>query len=318
MEHLRVPHQNDDWIYTNFYNNMDACSNFLYAYTHLQRPSCPIHGLSCIAAPIHTENQKTRYGRKGANVFWKCPSCSKGHAMTNGSYLSGLQKLQWFKVIKMFYKFYQGRTAFEASQDDALSYDMCRLWYDWIRRCISHYMQNYYYPNFVFDSRNPTEWGESSFAGKQKHRRGRLVGVLIWVLGGVQRRTKLIVMNVVDDRTGSTLIPMIYRHCPPGAMLITDEWAGYNALSMLGFQHWSVNHSYTFLDPLTGLHSNTIENMFGCCKHDLRKYKGLHAPQLQQQLDAWCFKHNMENAGKNYWEQLLMVCGATQQFVRVR
>ena len=109
-----------------------------------------------------------------------------------------------------------------------------------MKSCISYYMQNYYHPNFVSDSRNP-EWDESSFAGKQKHRRGRIVRVPIWVLGGVQRGTKLIVMNVVDDRTASTLIPMIYRHCTPGATMITDAWAGYNALSMLGFQYIQVH-----------------------------------------------------------------------------
>ena len=140
MEHLRVAKPNDDWIYSSFYNNIEACTKFLYAYNHLQRPMCPIHDLGCVTAPIQTTNQRTRYGKKGANTFWKCPRCSKGYAITNGSYLSGLKKLQLFKVIKIFYKFFQGRTAEEASQDDALSYDMCRIWYDWIRRCISYYM----------------------------------------------------------------------------------------------------------------------------------------------------------------------------------
>ena len=303
MENLRVSRPSDDWIYSTLHNIIVACTNFLYAYNHLRRPICPTHNLGCVSVPIRTANQREKYGKKGANIFWKCTTCSKSYAITNGSYLSGLKRLQLFKVIKLFYKFYQGRTALEASQDDDLTYDMCKIWYDWIWRCISHYMLKYYYPNFVFDSSEPIEWDESCFAGKQKFNRGRIVKEPIWVLAGVQRQTKFVVMNVVNDRTGATLIPMIYRHCLPDSMIITDAWAGYNALRMIGFQHWMVNHTYIFLDPLSGLHTNTIENTFGCCKHDLRKYKGLRGAQLQQYLDAWCFKRNMERAGKSYWEQ---------------
>ena len=29
--------------------------------------------------------------------------------------------------------------------------------------------------------------------------------------------------------------------------------------SELGLEYWQVNHSHTFVDPLTGAHTNTIE-----------------------------------------------------------
>ena len=314
MQNLRVAKPSDDWIYRSFYHNINACTNFLFAYNHLRRPKCPIHDTECAAVPIETANQRRKYGKKGVTVSWKCPTCSWRVAITNGSYLSG-KRLPLFKVIKLLYKFYQERTALQASNDDELSYDMCVVFFRWVRRCISHYMQHYFYPNFQFDLSHPIEVDECCFAGKRKHNRGRIVRHPIWVLGAVQRCTRLTLMQVVDDRTDPTLIPIIHRHCRPNAIIITDAWAAYNGLSILGFQHWSVNHTYTFRDPLTGWHSNTIENTFGVCKFDIRRHKGIPASELQSHLDAWCFKRNTEAMDQNYWEQLLMVVGAMQSFV---
>ena len=180
----------DDFVYANFFNNTPACVRFLYAFNILRRPSCPSHNCPCVSVEITTANQRVRYVKKGSDVFWKCQQCSWSKAITYGSALHGLKKLTLFKCIKLIYKFYQGRTAQEASEDDGLDYQMCREWYDWFRRCISHYMQNYYYPQFEFDDTQPIEWDESSFAGKQKHHRGRIVRDPVWVLGGGSKNVK--------------------------------------------------------------------------------------------------------------------------------
>ena len=317
MQALRPLRPTDDWIYSSFFNNSSNCVTLLYAFNHLRRPTCPTHNLQCICAPISTYNQRQRWGKKGYDCYWKCVTCSWGVGIANGSYVHALKRLSVFKVIKLIYKFYQQRTAEQACKDDGLNYELCRKWFDWFRRCISHYMQNYYYPNFVFDMTHPTEWDESSFAAKPKHNRGRRREP-IWVEGGVQRNTNLVMLQVVNARDGGTLVPIIHRHCHRGAIIVTDAWGGYNDLSLHGFNHWSVNHSVTFSDPLTGWHSNTIECTFGLCKLDLKKYKGLPESHLQRYLDAWCFKRNCEKSGRNYWEELLMVIGAMQAHVRIQ
>ena len=242
MANFRGTRPNDDWIYSTFYNDTPACFRFFYAFNHLRRPRCPEHDVESVCVPIETQNQGVRYGSKGSDVFWKCPHCRWARTITNGSYLFGLKSLQIFKVIKLLYKFYQGRTVEEASVEDGLNYELCRKWFDWFRRCISHYMQNYYYPNFQFDLSNPTEWDESSFAAKQKHGRGP-VKAPVWVLGGVQRVTNLCTLQVVDRRNDATLIPIIHRHSVMGATIVTDAWSAYDSLNRYGYDHWSVNHS---------------------------------------------------------------------------
>ena len=71
----------------------------------------------------------------------------------------------------------------------------------------------------------------------------------------------------------------------------------------------------SFADPMTGWHSNTIESLFGLCKLDLKKHKGIPESHLQRHLDAWCFKRNCNKSGQNYWEQLLLVIGAMSSIV---
>ncbi len=53
----------------------------------------------------------------------------------------------------------------------------------------------------------------------------------------------------------------------------------------------------------------------GICKLDLKKHRGIQQHQLQRYIDCWCFARNCERSGKNYWDELLMVVGAMQQFV---
>lgn len=110
------------------------------------------------------------------------------------------------------------------------------------------------------------EIDESKF-GKRKYNRGhRVEGV--WVVGGVERTEKrAMFVEVVSDRTAETLLDIIMRRVHPGSVVHTDLWKGYLGIeSLLGLDHYTVNHSKCYVDPISGCHTNTIEGTWNGIK----------------------------------------------------
>ena len=69
------------------------------------------------------------------------------------------------------------------------------------------------------------------------------------------------VMTIVSRRDAATLLPIIQRHVWPGTIIHSDEWAAYRQVQQLTpvMQHRTVNHSITFVDPITGVHTQHVE-----------------------------------------------------------
>lgn len=113
-----------------------------------------------------------------------------------------------------------------------------------------------------------------------------------------------------NDRSSATLLPLIMQNALPGTTILTDQWRSYNQLSNLGYVHNAVNHSLFFRDPVTGVHTNTIEGMWAHAKTKFRKLHTVH--QLH------CMNHtyqnlyggvNFLNGNLNIWSlRLLRLC----------
>jgi transposase-like protein len=110
------------------------------------------------------------------------------------------------------------------------------------------------------------EIDESKF-GKRKYHRGHMVEGS-WVFGGIERTPeKRIFLVTVPDRSAETLLNVLKEHIHPGSIIYSDMWKSYNGINeILGLQHSTVNHSFNFKDPDTGVHTNTVEGLWNGIK----------------------------------------------------
>lgn len=103
--------------------------------------------------------------------------------------------------------------------------------------------------------------------GKRKYDRGHPVEG-VWVLGGVEKTPERRVFLIpVPDRSAETLLNILSRHVEPGTIIMTDLRRGYFGLAeRLGLEHRTVNHSETFVNPVDGTCTNTIEGTWNGLK----------------------------------------------------
>jgi transposase-like protein len=96
--------------------------------------------------------------------------------------------------------------------------------------------------------------------GKRKYNRGHRVDG-VWVVAGVEiTNARKIFLEKVPDRKAETILDVIYRHVAPGSIIHTDMFKSYSQIpTVLGFEHYTVNHSQTFINRETGVNTNTIE-----------------------------------------------------------
>lgn len=109
------------------------------------------------------------------------------------------------------------------------------------------------------------EIDESKF-GKRKNHRGHTVDG-VWVLGMVERTVdRKLILIPIDKRDKETLHRLINLFVKKESIIYTDKWRGYLGIETDGYKHKTVNHSLHFKDPITGVHTNTIEGTWGALK----------------------------------------------------
>jgi hypothetical protein len=96
----------------------------------------------------------------------------------------------------------------------------------------------------------------------------------IWVVGGIERKDDTIPRIFAcstEDRTKETLTQIIKNNVKKGSIIFTDCWKGYSdeELKNNGFLHDTVNHCYYFVDPVTFVHTNTIEGLWSGIKRNI-------------------------------------------------
>lgn len=136
---------------------------------------------------------------------------------------------------------------------------------------------------------NIVEIDESLFGKKRKFHRGT-GNQKYWVFGITERGTRNSVLQMVDKRDRSTLLPIIKRFVKPGSTIYSDKWAAYDTLSQEGYNHLSVNHSVEFKSA-EGCCTNAIEGLWGLAKLRIKKMKGIPPSKIPMYLDEFMYRY---------------------------
>jgi transposase-like protein len=136
------------------------------------------------------------------------------------------------------------------------------------------------------------EIDEAKF-GRRKYNRGRWIEGQ-WVFGGFERGSKRCFLVPVPSRTSETLLAAIKKWIAPGSTVVSDCWRAYNCLSTEGFVHLTVNHSYNFVDPNTGAHTQNIERTWREVRGQIPRF-GRRREHFVGYLAEFLFKRKFPN-----------------------
>ncbi len=143
----------------------------------------------------------------------------------------------------------------------------------------------------AFDS--PVEIDESYFGGRRKGKWGRGAAGKVAVFG-ILRRGGRVFAQMIADCGQATLVPIIRRKVAPASVVYSDSWAGYDTLSVEGYEHERVNHDEELVAD-GGRHINGIENFWSQAKRHLRKFNGVPKESFPLFLQECVWRFNTGN-----------------------
>jgi hypothetical protein len=149
---------------------------------------------------------------------------------------------------------------------------------------------------------------DECLTARRKYNRGHVVHGC-WILGDVERtEARKVFMVRLPDRTAATLIPILAARILPGSTVYSDLWKAYACLSTkTGLIHDTVNHSLNFKDPVTGVHTNTIEATWSAFKRGIKPRRRT-ADMIDEEIEVFIWRR--KNAS-NLWNALLDAVSCT-------
>ena len=114
-------------------------------------------------------------------------------------------------------------------------------------------------------------------------------------------------MQIVQNRTAATLLPLIQAHVLPGTTVYSDEWSAYRRVQSLPNvqSYQTVNHSLHFVDPTTGVHTQNVESYWARVKLRFKRMKGVDARQLPSYLDEFMWRERYGTTAQQALDKIL-------------
>ena len=199
---------------------------------------------------------------------WSCPG-GQHHLSVRARSILYNGNITFINFLHLLWIFVNGTSVAGAARILDMNEKTVRSFYKAIRQCMVEDLLENGATRKIGGRGHIVEIDESKF-GKRKYHRGRRV-IGKWIVGGYCRTTgECFLVECTDNkRNHHTLLRLIKQHVAPETIILTDKWKGYNALRH--HPHLVVNHSRGFVDPVTGVHTNTCEGMwFHAKRHMLR------------------------------------------------
>lgn len=192
----------------------------------------------------------------------------------------------WFHIIFMFACSKNGVSAKEIERQTGVTYKCAWRLGHQVRKLMDEGQ---------ISLQGIVEIDESLYGGRARGgKRGWGAGKKTCVFGMIERGGKVIT-TTVKGRAKEILLPIIGSSIIAGATVFTDEYKGYKDLSVLGYDHATVNHSkyqwakdQVCTNSIEGFWSNLKKSLAGTHTHVSAKY-------LQSYLNEFNFRHNNRN-----------------------
>ena len=226
--------------------------------------------------------------------IFQCRLCYRHYSIRNGSFWSK-SKLKLTMLLAIVYFFSQDIPVTQCVKllIGNVTKKSVIQWYNYCRDVTSTFFAR----NRIIFDQVVVHCDESFIGGKRKYNRGRVPNVQPrWVFGIIDNVNHKCFIQFVAKRDINTIIPIITRHVRPGCTINTDGAKIYKHLDYMNYTHNSVNHKDNYVDPVTGHHSNWVENLWSNLKIKLKSIRGSQGNMLDGH-DEYMYWYNRKSEG---------------------
>lgn len=262
--------------------DQEACVEHMEKVRWGHSPSCPF----CGGVAVARKSEGSRVGR------WNCHACKSSFNALSGTIFekTKLPLQKWFLAIGIIVNAKKSVSSCQLARDLDLNQKSAWFMQQRIRAAMmteeSDLLQGIVEADETYVGGKPRKQNKRDDDTPSKRGRGTKKAA---VIGAIERGGR-VVARVADDLSGKGILRFLRDTVDPaGSLLITDEFAAYNAARQ--YNRAVINHKKQYADGST--HTNSIEGFWALIK---RAWYGSHHHYSKRYMPLFvaesCWKYN--------------------------